>query len=64
MLKPALTEHIANTFRPILIDLCARWLQFPENTEEKFEAFGLLIQIHEELFQYVPSINYTYAIRT
>ncbi|KAL1744525.1 hypothetical protein HDZ31DRAFT_82642 [Schizophyllum fasciatum] len=47
---PAFTWRIATTFRPILVDLCARWLQSPEMTEEQFVALCFLVEIHEELF--------------
>ncbi|KAG2151443.1 P-loop containing nucleoside triphosphate hydrolase protein [Suillus clintonianus] len=47
---PALTLTIADLFRPILIDLCARWLHDDDNIEDKFIAFCLLIEFHEELY--------------
>jgi midasin len=50
---PALTLTIALLYRPILYDLCARWLQDQSNTEEQLIALCLLIEIHEELFPYV-----------
>jgi midasin len=46
----ALTVTIAGTFRPILFDLCARWLLTDKNTEDQFIALCLLIEIHTELF--------------
>jgi midasin len=49
---PALTVTIASTFRPILFDLCARWLLTDENMEDQFVALCLLIEIHTELFPY------------
>ncbi|KAL1705188.1 hypothetical protein EV121DRAFT_279766 [Schizophyllum commune] len=47
---PALTWRIATTFRPILVDLCARWLKSAQPTEEQFIALCFLVEIHEELF--------------
>ncbi|KAL1666977.1 hypothetical protein GGF50DRAFT_125186 [Schizophyllum commune] len=47
---PALTWRIATTFRPILVDLCARWLQSTQPTEEQLAALCFLVEIHEELF--------------
>ena len=47
---PALTWRIATTFRPILVDLCARWLQSAQPIEEQFIALCFLVEIHEELF--------------
>ncbi|KAG1882661.1 hypothetical protein F4604DRAFT_1986326 [Suillus subluteus] len=47
---PALTLTIADLFRPLLIDLCARWLHDDDDIEDRFIAFCLLIEIHEELY--------------
>jgi len=47
---PALTLSVATAFRPILLDLCARWLHSSENTEEQLVALCLLLEFHEELF--------------
>uniref|UniRef100_D8PXL7 Midasin n=1 Tax=Schizophyllum commune (strain H4-8 / FGSC 9210) TaxID=578458 RepID=D8PXL7_SCHCM len=47
---PSLTWRIATTFRPILVDLCARWLQGTQPTEEQLVALCFLVEIHEELF--------------
>ncbi|KAG0703770.1 P-loop containing nucleoside triphosphate hydrolase protein [Suillus ampliporus] len=47
---PALTLTIADLFRPLLIDLCARWLHDDDDIEDKFIAFCLLIEFHEELY--------------
>lgn len=48
---PALTEEVAFTFQPILLDLCARWIGM-EGLEDRlvFEAFALLLQSHKEIF--------------
>jgi midasin len=44
------TLLIAQKFRPILLLLCARWLDQHEEEDAKFAALALLIQPHEELF--------------
>lgn len=48
--EPALTLSIATYFRPILFDLCARWLDDSQNTEDQLVALCLLVEVHEELF--------------
>ncbi|KZV73642.1 hypothetical protein PENSPDRAFT_268056 [Peniophora sp. CONT] len=55
LLEPSLTTTIAHAFRPILIDLCSRWLDNRDLVEEKFEALCLLVQMHEELFPILSS---------
>lgn len=51
MLVPGLTVIIAKTFRPVLMDLCARWLHNVDKMRaEKFWAFCLLLETHPELF--------------
>ncbi|TFK52493.1 P-loop containing nucleoside triphosphate hydrolase protein [Heliocybe sulcata] len=47
---PSLTLLVAETFRPILFELCVRWLEDGSDIEDKFVALCLLIQPHEELF--------------
>ncbi len=47
---PSLTTLVATAFRPILLDLCARWLENSENLYEKLEAVCLLLEIHPELY--------------
>lgn len=47
---PALTLSVATAFRPLLLDLCARWLEGEENKEEKLVALCLLLEPHEELY--------------
>ncbi|VDB91850.1 unnamed protein product [Peniophora sp. CBMAI 1063] len=56
LLDPALTTAIAHTFRPILIDLCSRWIENNDFVEEKLEALCLLVQTHEELFPILSSL--------
>ncbi|KAF8139191.1 hypothetical protein K438DRAFT_1996249 [Mycena galopus ATCC 62051] len=48
--SPDLTLLIATIFRPILLDLSARWLDEPQNTEEQLVALCYLLEVHEELF--------------
>jgi midasin len=47
---PALTLSIATAFRPLLLDLCARWLNYDENKENKLVALCLLLEPHQELY--------------
>ena len=48
--SPDLTLLISTIFRPILLDLCARWLDGPQNTEQQLVALCFLFEVHEELF--------------
>ncbi|KAF7294417.1 Midasin [Mycena kentingensis (nom. inval.)] len=48
--SPDLTWLIANTYRSILLHLCALWLDEPQNTEDQLAAICDLVQVHEELF--------------
>lgn len=50
---PEYTLDIAKLFSPLLVDLCARWLDDEEQDELKFVAFGLLVPAYEELYPYV-----------
>lgn len=47
---PSLTIHTATAFRPLLLDLCSRWLLDADRLDDKLEAFGLLLEIHPEIF--------------
>ncbi|CAL1712480.1 unnamed protein product [Somion occarium] len=50
---PGLTMIVATAFRPLLIDLCARWLTDATNgpsQEDRLEALCLLLEIHPEIF--------------
>ncbi|TFK40741.1 midasin nuclear AAA ATPase [Crucibulum laeve] len=47
---PALTQKVATLFRPILLDLCARWLEVEGHTEEQLVALCYLLEVHEELY--------------
>ena len=53
---PGLTGVVSNIFRPILLDLCARWLEEDTNLEEKFEASALLLELHPEIFPWVALV--------
>ncbi|KZT09211.1 midasin [Laetiporus sulphureus 93-53] len=50
LLTPGLTELVATAFRPLLVDLCARWLQNDQNEDDKFEAFCFLLELHPEIY--------------
>ncbi|CDO69902.1 hypothetical protein BN946_scf184884.g61 [Trametes cinnabarina] len=50
MLKPPLTMLIAKLFRPLLMDLCARWLYRDPDDVHIFEALCLLLDIHPEIY--------------
>ncbi|KZV82948.1 hypothetical protein EXIGLDRAFT_754664 [Exidia glandulosa HHB12029] len=48
---PQCTLQVAKFFRPLLVDLIARWLLDIDVTEEaRFVALALLIETHEEIF--------------
>ncbi|KAF8895596.1 hypothetical protein BD779DRAFT_1609097 [Infundibulicybe gibba] len=52
-----LTLLISALFRPVLLDLCARWLDDEdeiEKREDQLVALALLIEVHEELY---PILN-------
>lgn len=48
--EPSLTLAIATHFRPIVIDICARWLDYKDDRVKKLAAFGSLIELHEEIY--------------
>ena len=50
LVTPALTLLVAREFRPVLFDLCARWLLVNGRTEEILVALCLLLEPHPELF--------------
>lgn len=56
LFHPRYTILVASAFRPILSILCAIWLDQAGNESEKLAAFALLLNVHEELFPYVPPI--------
>jgi len=48
---PQYTLLIAKYFRPLLVDLTARWLSESNIPEEaRFVALALLLECHEEIF--------------
>ena len=53
LLLPSCTAIVADTFRPLLLDLCARWLETSEALEDKLSALCFLLQPHTEIFPYV-----------
>lgn len=56
---PALTGKIALGFKPLLLDLCARWLLMEELEDRLvFEAFAALLEPHGEVFPYVATSFY------
>jgi midasin len=52
---PAFTQLVATYFRPILMELCVRWLEGEYGMEEHLFALSYLVEVHEELFPYVTS---------
>ena len=50
LLLPEHTIAVSNYFRPILLDLCARWLEDEMDEENKLEALCLLLDLHPEIF--------------
>jgi len=51
MTVPLLTSYIANAFRPILLDLCSRWLDLLELEDlSVFEATGVILGIYDEIY--------------
>lgn len=50
--NPEYALHVARFFSPLLVDLCARWLDDDEQDESKFAVFGLLLPAHEQLYPY------------
>jgi hypothetical protein len=53
--NPAHTQIVAALFRPILMDLAARWLDDTQNAERNLYALAFLIEVQEELFPCVAS---------
>lgn len=47
---PTLTLTVAGLYRPLLFDLCARWIDEPENSVDQLVALCLLLEPHQELF--------------
>ena len=57
LVTPALTLLVAREFRPVLFDLCARWLLVDSHIDEILVALCLLLGPHPELFPYVGCIH-------
>lgn len=51
--NPCLTKIVAKLFRPLLMDLCARWIDDVENSERHLVALAYLVEVHEEIYPYV-----------
>ena len=54
---PALTLAIATDFRPVLFDLCARWLDDAFDPEAQLVALSVLLEPHQGLYPYVASLG-------
>jgi midasin len=50
LLLPSCMTIVADTFRPVLLDLCARWLESSDELEDKLSALCFLLQPHTEIF--------------
>ena len=50
---PQFTQVVATLFRPILLDLCVRWIGDEAIVEDALVALCYLLEVHEELFPYV-----------
>ena len=47
----ALTDEVSMRFRPIIMDLCSRWLDLDDLDEHRvFESFAALVRPHREIF--------------
>ncbi|PPQ92825.1 hypothetical protein CVT25_004313 [Psilocybe cyanescens] len=57
---PAFTKLVAIHFRPILLDLCARWLESEDGVEEHLVALCYLLEVHEELFPILNQLLLTF----
>ena len=57
LLSPQYTMAVCMLFKPLLLDLCARWLHQDTDMLEKFEALCLLIEICEELYSCVSPLS-------
>ncbi|KAF8798896.1 hypothetical protein BYT27DRAFT_6882915 [Phlegmacium glaucopus] len=59
---PAFTQLIATLFRPILIYLCARWLENEDASEQHLVALCYLLEVHEELFPILHQLLLSYHL--
>jgi midasin len=48
--SPPLTALVAQLFRPLLVDLCARWLECYDDDGASFVALAFLLGWHPELY--------------
>ncbi len=64
LLLPSYTTIVADSFRPLLLDLCARWLEHSEGLEDKLSALCLLLQPHTEILPYVSFTRLSYGTLT
>lgn len=64
LLLPRSTLAVASAFRPLLLDLCARWLEDEEAEEDKLEALCLLLEVHPELFPCVVAFLPGFHLRS
>src|SRR6266545_2312256 len=55
--EPAFTAIIAKLFRPLLMDLCARWIDDSRQSEDYLVALSYLVEVHEELFPYAVRLS-------
>ncbi|KAI0631943.1 midasin [Trametes polyzona] len=56
LLSQQYTTLVATLFRPLLLDLCARWLHNTTKALQKFEALSLLVEIHVELYPVLSAL--------
>ena len=54
---PAFTLPVSHEFKPVLFDLCARWLLIDNRTDEILIALCFLLEPHPELFPCASSIH-------
>ncbi|KAL1950443.1 hypothetical protein VTO73DRAFT_5567 [Trametes versicolor] len=59
LLMPQYTMTVATLYRPILVDLCARWLHQDADGLLKFEALCLLLEVHSELYPILSALLQT-----
>lgn len=64
LVTPAFTLLVAREFRPLLLDLCARWLLVTGHADEVLLALCLLLEPHPELFPWVSCIQCTPLLLT
>lgn len=59
LLEPSLTLTIKTAYQPLLVDLCARWLDDTDEMVKKAEALAFLVEVHEEIASYVAELSIT-----